>query len=290
METREHEVIFENYIRHNSIPEKRNIITSNGSVYLPAKMAEAIFLVMREFPLQKLITRETTGYLKNRVPYIKSNVPVSWTSEGEEYPKFDFELSEKVLKQNKVGAIIKVSEELTADSSFNIMQLLSESFGHALGEELEKVFISGYGNKKPSGFIHDCNNVSAAGSTIQYQDIINVFNELELKYLVNASWLVSQKTLSELSVLADSNNNKLLSPGSSEADGYMLGKPVHITFMPDHSPLCLGDYQYYKVLDKAPEIKHLGELYALEGLVGFRLTQYLDGKLIEPNAICALEM
>ena len=279
----------ERYLRRGIIPKQRSLVSKNG-IFLPTRMSDCIFAKCREYPLQNLITRETTGSLKNKVPFRYSNITLDWVEEGESFPLANFELGGKEFIFNKAGGIIKISENLFLDSYFNVQDFISTSFGHALGEELEKVFIAGDANKKPAGFIHDCSKVDASGPNITTIDIQRVFTTLKTKYIENASWLVSQKVFFDLDVLADDNGNKLMSPGSSEADGYLLGKPVHITFMPEYNPLSFGDYSYYKALDKPLELKRLNELFVVEGFIGFRLVYFADGKLLDSDAIVTLEI
>ncbi len=54
--------------------------------------------------------------------------------------------------------------------------------------------------------------------------------------------------------------------------------------------IVFGDFGYYWVADRQGRVfKRLNELYAATGHVGFVATQRVDGKLILPEAVKALQ-
>jgi HK97 family phage major capsid protein len=54
--------------------------------------------------------------------------------------------------------------------------------------------------------------------------------------------------------------------------------------------ILFGDFSYYWIADRQGRtFKRLNELYAANGQVGFLASQRLDGKLILPEAVKALQ-
>ena len=55
--------------------------------------------------------------------------------------------------------------------------------------------------------------------------------------------------------------------------------------------IALGDFSYYWIADRqGRSFRRLDELFAVNGQVGFRGSQRVDGKLILPEAIKILQM
>ncbi len=61
--------------------------------------------------------------------------------------------------------------------------------------------------------------------------------------------------------------------------------------MPADSPIAFGDFSYYWIGERGKRsFKRMGELYSEHGLVGYRFTHRVDGKLIIPEAVKTLKI
>lgn len=74
----------------------------------------------------------------------------------------------------------------------------------------------------------------------------------------------------------------------------ILGKEVLISeFMPNptdgNSPIAFGDFSYYTIVDRDhTSVKALREKFAMNNQVGYLGFEFLDGKLVRPEAIKVL--
>ena len=97
--------------------------------------------------------------------------------------------------------------------------------------------------------------------------------------------------------LKDKNDNYIWKPSLEVGKpNTLLGRPIVTSaYMPaiaaGAKALLFGDYSYYWVADRQSRtFKRLNELYARTDQVGFISTQRVDGKLILPEAVQALQM
>lgn len=56
-------------------------------------------------------------------------------------------------------------------------------------------------------------------------------------------------------------------------------------------PILFGDLSAYWIADRQGRVfQRLNELFAANGLVGFRVTQRVDGRLVLPEAVKVMQM
>ena len=290
--------VIENYIEHlrnGKSPQIRDINTQGG-ILLPASMASAIRANMAEWPLQGLADRETVSHLKTEIPYLIGDVSVGWMDEGNDYADAGMEIGGFTAKLHKVGAVIKVSEELINDSFFNLENFIAEAFGRALGKEYEDVCINGGGVGKPTGFLMGCQKKTVTGAW-SLGDLYEMYNALELEYRNNASWILSKNMLNalirETTALKDFVfilKEKIKDNRCGDPVGFMLGNPCYVSLLPDENPIAFGDFSYYKIIEQLPVIQRLSEKYSKDGIVGFIMRNFIDARLLKSDAVIALEV
>ena len=221
----------------------------------------------------------------------------SGIDEGEEIPETNTKFAQTTLSAYKLGTMIKVSNELLNDSAFNIAAYIADRFGVTMGNAEEKAFISGTGEKQPTGLLNDTNGaeigVTAASETIlTFDEIFQLYYSLKAPYRRKASFLCNEAILLQLMTLKDGQGNYIWKPSLDIAKpDTILGRPIYTsTFMPlpakGEKAVCFGDYSYYWVADRSNRtFRRLNELYARTDQVGFLTTQRVDGKLILPEAM-----
>lgn len=80
----------------------------------------------------------------------------------------------------------------------------------------------------------------------------------------------------------------------ANAPDTILGRPVVVSrYMPEieagKKTIAFGDFSYYWIADRqGRSFRRLDELFAVNGQVGFRGSERVDGKLILPEAIKVL--
>ena len=267
------------------------------------------YLVPEEFQTTIVEKLAEKSYIRNLATVSMSssttNIPVEgvdgangWIDENGAYPESDPSISQVIMKAYKTGRIIKVSEELLADSFTSIESYIAGKFVKSTVKAEESAFVAGDGVGKPKGFLLDATlgKTAASNAAITADEIIDLWGSLDEDYAGEAHWMMNRNTLVALMKLKDGNGDYLVNKGLNGAPSTLLGRPIVINKnMPDigsaTKPIAFGDFSYYFIKDrKVMEMKRLDEKYADYGQVGFRIDKRVDGKLVVSEAINYLQM
>ena len=241
----------------------------------------------------------TTSGGTHKIPVVASKGEASWIDENGAYPEDDDTFSQVNIDAHKLGTIIKVSEELLADSAFNLESYFSQEFGRRMGRKEEEAFINGNGSSKPTGILQtaEVGITAAKADAITADNLIDLFYSLKGPYRRNAVWVVNDSTVKAIRKLKDSNGQYIWQPALKDGDhDTLLGRPILTTSaMPeigaDAKPVIFGDLSFYWVGDRqGVTFKRLNERYADVGQVGFLASRRVDGKLVLPEAVKVLQM
>lgn len=231
------------------------------------------------------------------IPVVASHGSASWLDEEGSYNESDDSFSQITLGANKLGTMIKVSEELLNDSAFNLETYIAAEFARRIGNAEEEAFIIGNGTKKPLGLLAASGGagtgVTTAGATaITADEVINLYHSLSTPYRKKAVWLLNDTTVQYLRKLKDGNGVYLWQPSlTAGTPDTLLGRPVLVSrYMPEiaagNKTIAFGDLSYYWIADRqGRSFRRLDELYAITGQVGFRGSERVDGKLILTEAV-----
>ena len=293
--------VFGRYLRGRSPEEelrrlegqqkRGEILNKFGNV----KMSDSISTTaVRQAALLKLATHEMVSDQKNEKPYTVSEAVGGWRKVGENYKTDNCVFNSHRGELNGYNLFMKATDETLSDSVFDLERLLVDTFGKRYGVELEKAVISGNGNGMPHGFIHDADAVAAAGAAVSYADLEKLFLTLDAKYISRSAWLCNRDTFAAIAALADAHNNSILTTKTSidddAPDGYLLGRPVYFATLPPEKPVAFGEFSHYHIFEGPMFVERLNELYADRGIVGFKFSQLVDGKLLKADSVICLEM
>ena len=110
-------------------------------------------------------------------------------------------------------------------------------------------------------------------------------------------FLFNDQTIKAIRKLKDGNGQFLWQPGlqmgqSNTLLGYRYETSTHMPVIgASAKPILFGDLSSYWIADReGRSIKLLNELYATTGQVGFRVTQRLDGRLVQQEGMKCLTM
>lgn len=135
------------------------------------------------------------------------------------------------------GNALKLPWELMQDSAFDIESMLSRLLGERLGRAFAPHLISGTGVKQPKGILHGVTGLEAAGSTPDYDDLVDLKTQVDVLYWPGSRWLLSQLALGRIWKITDSHGDPIWRPsvqGGALEDGTLLGHPITIdNGMPD---------------------------------------------------------
>ena len=155
---------------------------------------------------------------------------------------------------------------------------------------------------KPLGILSDNGGAevaitTASATAITAEEIINLFYSLKAPYRRKAIWIFNDATMAAVRKLKGSDGQFLWQKALNEGDhATLLGRPIYTSpFMPDlaagNKVALFGDLHFYWIGDRQGiTFRRLNERYADTGQVGFLATKRLDGKLILPEAVKALQM
>ena len=275
---------------------------SEGGYLVPDEFERTLVEALEEenvFRTLAHVIRTSSG--DRKIPVVASKGSASWVDEEGAYQESDDAFSQVSIGAYKLGTMIKVSEELLADSVFDLEAYISKEFARRIGAREEESFFNGDGKGKPLGILAAAGGaevgVTAASATaITADEVIDLFYSLKAPYRKNAVWVLNDATVKQIRKLKDSTGQYLWQPSLvAGTPDTILGRPVKTSaFMPTAAAgaktIAFGDFKYYWIADRQGRtFKKLSELYAANGQVGFMGTQRVDGKLILPEAIKVLQ-
>ena len=219
--------------------------------------------------------------------------------EEDAYKLSDDTFGQASLGAYKVGTAIKISEELLNDSVFDLPSYIAKEFARRIGTKEEEAFLIGDGKGKPTGIFAAAggaeNGATTIGTTITFDDVIELFYSLKSPYRKKAVWILNEQTVKALRKIKDNTGNFIWQPSvSTGLPDTILNRPyVTSVYAPPIAAgakaIAFGDYSYYWVADRqGRSLKRLNELFAMNGQIGFLASQRVDGKLILPEAVKTL--
>jgi HK97 family phage major capsid protein len=269
---------------------------SEGGYLVPDEFERQLIQgLMEQNIIRGLATVITTSGDRN-IPVVASHGSAVWTAEEGPFTESDESFAQVMLGAHKVATIMKVSEELLNDSAFNLERYITSEYARRIGDAEEAAFVNGNGVGKPMGIVQGATagKVGAAGQTtsVTADDLLDVYHALKRPYRPRAAWLLNDSTVKAIRKLKDSTSQYIWQPGlDAGRPDTLLGRPVaesaHVPEMAASAKSILfGDYSYYWIADRQGRVfQRLNELYAVNGQVGFRAYQRVDGKLILAEAV-----
>jgi HK97 family phage major capsid protein len=193
----------------------------------------------------------------------------------------------------KLGALVKLDEDFVRDVTFNVEDYLVQRLAKNFGRAEDAAFISGTGVQMPTGILNATGGaeIGCSGS-VTYDDVIKLYFSVKPEYRKNGIWLMNDETALALRTLKDSAGNYLW----HESDDTILGKRVAMNnAMPSAAagakPIVFGDFSYYWVIVRsAVSVLPIVETFTLNQQIGYLAFEFLDGKLIRPEAVKVLQI
>lgn len=234
-----------------------------------------------------------------KVPAMTHSAKATKTGEeaafNEASPTFD----EITFTPTKLTRLVKVSDELVADSRIDLMrQVLIPDYEQAFAAAENDYFCFGSGTGgDPQGVTVGAANsgiTTDTSTTLTADNIIDTYHALGYLYRQNACWLMNDSTIKQIRKLKESSTgNYLWQPGlQANQPDTILGRPVFtLNAMPEFGMagsrvIVFGDLNYFWIVDFGQEsIRRLDELYAGTGQVGFRAYRRISSYVMFSEAI-----
>lgn len=301
-ESAEYAKAFLSYVRtkkaSNALQEDTN---SEGGYLVPVEFERVLYAARDKVdPIFSLAGKLNLSAKEKNVPYIASEGAAALIAEEGSYGDTDDAFGQVTFHAYKFGRICKASDELIADSAFDIVGHLAGSFGRAIGKAEAGYFWTGTGSSQPQGVMAAAGTgvTTAAANKITADEIIDLYYSLPEEYRNGAVFVFNDATVKEIRKLKDGNGQYIWAPGFNGQPDTLLGKPLHTSAYIDTIAATkkVGVFanlaECYKIADRSGfEFKILNELYAANGQVGFRGTGRTDGRaLFGSTGIKALVM
>ncbi len=267
-----------------------------GLNLVPTAFSNTLIDSLRDFGVMRQVSTIDTTDSGEAIQYptVTTHGVATWTAENAAYTASDEVFGQTTLNAYKAATLIKVSEELLADSAFDLERYIRGEFGLRVGVLENTAYVAGDGTGKPTGITTQASAgiTAASATTVTADELIDLYHSLLPPYRRNAVWLMKDSTIKIVRKLKDTTNQYLwqtaLVAGQPDT---LLGRPVYADpDMPAATTglvsVLFGDFAYYHIRDvNGVLFQRLNELYAENGQIGFRAAHRTDGKLLNTAAI-----
>lgn len=271
----------------------------SGGYLVPDTYDERLVQALTKKNVLRQIATTIPTTQKLTIPVSLGGENATWMPENEVYTFSEAEFDEVVIDAHKLGTSILVSDEMLEDGGVDLEKYIEDIFAERISNEEKSAFISGDGNGKPLGIIHQTSigKVTDEKGKISADDLVDMEFSLAEPYRKNAVWVMSNDAYCRLSQLRHYRGNPIWSNGfEEEMPMRLFGYPVYIcdymdNVVPGGIPVMFGDFSYYWIGDHGKRvIKRLVERYADRGQVAFITTERVDAKLVLPEAVKLLKI
>lgn len=214
--------------RNGVMPEVRDAlqegVDSEGGYLVPDEYEHTLVQGLEEGNIIRNHAKViTTSSGSHKIPVVASKGSAAWIDEEGQYTESDDVFGQVQLDAHKVGTIIKVSQELLADSAFDLESYFTSEFTRRIGTKEEEAFLVGNGSHKPTGLLNETGGaqigVTAASATaITADEVIDLFYSLAAPYRKNAIWILNDATVKAIRKLKDSSGQYLWQPALRDGE------------------------------------------------------------------------
>lgn len=201
------------------------------------------------------------------------------------YNESDMTFNQLSLDAYKFGGVVKVSDELLQDASYDVAGYLNRSIANAQAVAEETLFVSGSGTNTVKGLM--AYTTGATDTTVQSGSVADglidaSFASANLRS--NGVYIMGPGLAKAARKIKNTDGSYLWTPSLVEGKPEMFnGRPVYVS---DAAPATLAagtvagvyvDPRAIVIGDRLPiQVLRLNELYATSGFVGFRYTFRTD--------------
>jgi HK97 family phage major capsid protein len=271
----------------------------SGGYLVPTELSNEIMRVLSDVSIVRNYARIRQLNNDIEIPISNDRGQVYWTDEAAGYTESTPAYEKNALGAYKLTYLVKLSEELLADTGFDLFGELARNYADLACEEMETKFCQGTGSAEIGGLIAggSAGKTAAATAALTGDEIMDFVYSLKKQYRRRSVILANSNTVRDIRKLKDTNDRYLWQPSLSAGQpdtllGYRLEESEG---MPDiaaeTTPMVIGDLSYYTIAERGSRaIQRLGELYAANGQVGFRVYERLDAAVMLSEAIKKLTM
>ena len=294
----EYRAAFNNYLRRNAVQELRAMsigTDTDGGYTVPTELANMIVRALPNVSAVRKHANIITLSSDRDFPIGNSKGTVAWKDEAAAFTESTPTFTKTTLGAYKLTYLVKLSEELLADTGFDLLAYIAQNYADLAGEAMENKFCQGTGSSEIGGLIAggSAGKTAAATAAVTADELIDFIYSLAAQYRGRGVVLMNSATAKTIRKLKNSTTGEYLwqpALAAGQPDS-LLGYPVEESAgMPDiaasATPIIFGDLSYYTIAERGTRnIQRLGELYAANGQVGFRVYERLDAAVMLSAAI-----
>lgn len=270
---------------------------STNALAFPTADQEKYMAALKKESLFRNLATDIQAYdTSYRIKTAQNEGSSAWVPEGGTVTVGDAmnDFGEIVLGRHKLVTSFMLENSFVQDNSFMIEKYLVSRLAQNFGRAEDDAFINGTGEHMPTGILAENGGAEVGVTTdaLTYDDVVKLFFSVKPKYRRHAVWIMNDETAYALRSLKDSAGNYIW----NHANDTILGHKVYISeFMPNaesgSKPIAFGDFRYYWIVGRQPVcVRPLVEKYITIDCIGYRAYEFLDGKLIRPDAIKVMQM
>lgn len=263
-------------------------VDANGGYTVPITFQNTVLMKLDAMSKTRSISSSMRTTSLTKIPVEGDTPTFGWVDELAAYPKSNPTFGQASISAFKMGGIIQISEELLADSAINIEGYIALKIAKAM-DKLESVaFTTGNGTLKPTGYLtgltQGAKSTTAAIAAVTSDELYNIFWDLKEEYRPNATWRMNDLTLKAIAALKDGQGNYIYPTLRDGSQPSLFGRPIvtdpNMSVMgTGNTFICIGDFSYYQIADRGTmSVQRLNELYAENGMVGYKVTARVDAK------------
>ena len=291
---------YDKFLHHGTMTNTlREGSDSEGGYLVPDEFERRVVQAMTEKNVMRRLGTVIQTKHTLRIPVAKGFTPADWVPEEGIIPVTEGEFDEVKIEAHKVATIIRVSDELLEDSGFDLEGFLVSQFADRIAHAEEAAFLYGDGKAKPLGLIHQLDRkvTTEAAGKISTDDLLELIHAISPKYRDGAVLLMHDSTLRELYKLQTANGNYIWNENLKKGQPLtILGHRVITSpSMPSIDsgmpPILFGSFKHFVIGDRQHRrVKRLNEVHAQQGQVAYIMSQRVDAKLLDKNAVAALKV
>ena len=291
---------YEGFLKHGSACNTlREGSDGEGGYLVPDEFERRVVQALTEKNVLRKLGTVIQTERTMTFPVAKGIGPADWIPEEGVIPVTTGEFDEVKLDAHKVATSIRVSDELLEDSAFDLEGFIIDQFAERIGDAEEEAFLHGDGIAKPLGLIYQMDRevTTEKAGTISADDLLDLKHAVPPKYRKDAVFLMHDSTLRELRKLQTGNGQYVWYENLKK--NLPLAIFGHRVFTSPSMPsidsgkltILFGNFKHFIIGDrKHRRIKRLTEVHAQQGQVAYIMSQRVDAKLLDRNAIAALKV
>ena len=291
---------YDKFLHHGTMTNTlREGSDSEGGYLVPDSFEHRVVQAMTEKNVMRRLGTVIPTERTLKIPVAKGFGPADWVPEEGIIPVSEGEFDEVKIEAHKVATSIRVSDELLEDSSFDLEGFLVSQFADRIARAEEAAFLYGDGKAKPLGLIHQLDRevTTEAAGKISTDDLLELIHAIPPRYRKGAVLLMNDNTLRQLCKLQDGNGQYIWNENLKKGQpltilGHrVITSPAMPMIESGKVPILFGNFSFYTIGDRQHRrVKRLNEVYAQQGQVAYIMSQRVDAKLLDKNAVAALKM